>query len=182
MKKWQKILFALVCVIAIGEGAVIATWHKADQEMAEVTLQGSNSNLEVSMLATRDFYNWKNSMDPELAKFFHQNTTKSGNFMVYGTIDVFQSVGISAEELENAQLSICSNDFSCQTMICDAGENGGISHATFYMDDIPADRIAIKEISFLRLRLDDGQELEVPVKIYPDSSRSSGSVVTDGMI
>ena len=173
MKKWQKILFALICVIAIGEGAVIATWHKGDkeaaQEMAEAALQGSDSNLEVSMLATRDFYNWKNTMEEELARFFHRNTTKSGNFMVYGTIDLFQNADVSAEELENAQLSICSEDFSFQTMICDAKENGGISHATFYMDDIPGEDIAIKDISCLRLSLDDGREMELPLEMEPNT-------------
>lgn len=174
MKKWQKILFALICVIAIGEGAVIATWHKGDkeaaQEIAEAALQGSDSNMEVSMLATRDFYNWKNTMEEELARFFHQNTTKSGNFMVYGTIDLFQNADVSAEELENAQLSICSDDFSFQTMICDAKENGGISHATFYMDDIPGEDIAIKDISRLRLSLDDGREMELPLEMEPNTT------------
>ena len=172
MKKWQKILFALICVIAIGEGAVIATWHKADKEAAqgaaEATLQGSDSNMEVSMLATRDFYNWKNTMEEELARFFHQNTTENGNFMVYGTIDLFQTADISAEELENAQLSICSDDFSFQTMICNAQQNGGISHADFYMDDVPGERIAIKDISCLRLSLDDGREMELPLEMGSD--------------
>ncbi|MCI7658296.1 hypothetical protein [Anaerotignum sp.] len=172
MKKWQKVLFALICVIAIGEGAVIATWHKADQEaaqeLAEATLQGSDSNMEVSMLATRDYYNWKNTMEEELARFFHRNTTESGNFMVHGTIDLFQNADISAEELENAKLYLCSDDFSFQTMICNAEQNGDISHADFYMDDIPGERIAIQDISYLRLSLDDGRELDVPLAIDPD--------------
>lgn len=173
MKKWQKILFALVCVIAVGEGAVIAAWYKADRDAAqEVTLHGSNSNLEVSLLATRDFYNWKNSMDPELAKFFHENPTKKGNFMIYGTIDVFQSTGISAEELKQANLFVCSDDFSCQTILFYTQQNGVISHGKFYLDDIPTNHFDIADISAVRLSLDDGQEWEVPLEVYPDLSAS----------